>query len=87
MHDGLCENGESVWIFGTGRPMYTNHMKILTNFLVLHLICNSCCADQLSKLPAELVSEFRFHHGYSHGGNNDGRRKPLHRNHRIQTNG
>ena len=63
MHDGLCENGESVWIFGTGRPMYTNHMKILTNFLVLHLICNSRCADQLSKFPVELVSEIQFHHG------------------------
>ena len=29
MHDGLCENGESVWIFGSDRPMNTNHMKIL----------------------------------------------------------
>ena len=35
MHDGLCENGESVWIFGSDRPMNTNHMKILTYFLVL----------------------------------------------------
>ena len=35
MHDGLCENGESVWILSTGRPMNTNHMKILTYFLVL----------------------------------------------------
>lgn len=33
--DGLCENGESVWIFGSDRPMNTNHMKILTYFLVL----------------------------------------------------
>ena len=63
MHDGLCENDESVWILSTGRPMNTNHMKILTYFLVLHLICNSRCADQLSKFPVELVSEIRFHHG------------------------
>ena len=63
MHDGLCENGESVWILSTGRPMNTNHMKILTYFLVLHLICNSRCADQLSKFPVELVSEIQFHHG------------------------
>ena len=63
MHDGLCENGESVWILSTGRQMNTNHTKILTNFLVLHLICNSRCADQLSKFPVELVSEIRFHHG------------------------
>ena len=63
MHDGLCENGESVWILSTGRPMNTNHTKILTNFLVLHLICNSRCADQLSKFPVELVSEIQFHHG------------------------
>ena len=35
MHDGLYENGESVWILSTGRPMNTNHMKILTYFLVL----------------------------------------------------
>ena len=63
MHDGLCENGESVWIFGTGRSMNTNHMTILTYFSVLHLICNSRCADQLSKFPVELVSEIRFHHG------------------------
>ena len=27
--DGLRENDESVWIFGSDRPMNTNHMKIL----------------------------------------------------------
>ena len=58
-----AENGESVWILGSDRLMHTNDMKILTYFLVLHLICNSLCADQLSKFPVELVSEIRSHHG------------------------